>query len=182
MTGHALSSYRPILERILPIWPWIVVLSSAVALAAALVSQYGFGLHPCALCLYQRWPYGIAIALCLVAATRPPAGRARMGLLAASAVVLWLGTLVAAYHVGVEQGWWLDTLACGGVAIPDGDPQAVLDQLLAREVVSCDVVTFSVFGVSMAGYNVLASMILGAATLWAAVAGRRYATGTRENG
>ena len=182
MTGHALSSPRPIVERLVPIWPWIVVMSSAAALGAALVSQYGFGLHPCALCLYQRWPYGIAIALGLIAATRPPAGPARMRLLGVSAVVLWLGTLVAAYHVGVEQGWWLDTLACGGVAIPDGDPQAVLDQLIAREVVSCDVVTFSVFGVSMAGYNVLASMLLGSATLWVAVVGRRYATGTRTNG
>ena len=181
MTGHALLAHRSILERVLPVWPWIVMLCSAGALAAALVSQYAFGLQPCALCVYQRWPYGIAIALALVAATRPATGKTRMGLLVGSGAILWLGTVVAAYHVGVEQGWWLDTLACGGVAIPDGDPQAVLDQLLARDAVSCDVVTFSVFGVSMAGYNTIASLILGAATVWAALAGRRHATGTPSN-
>ena len=182
MSGHALLAARPVLERLLPVWPWVVVASGATALAAALVSQYAFGFEPCVLCIYQRWPYGVAIVLALVAATRPSTGTARMRLLAACAAVIWVGSLVAAYHVGVEQGWWVDTLACGGVRIPDGDLQSALDQMLARDAVSCDVVTFSVFGVSMAGYNALVSLVLGAATLSAALAGPRHATGARDHG
>lgn len=182
MTGHALLANRPFLERVVPLWPWIAALCSITALAAALISQYGFGLEPCALCLYQRWPYGIVIVLALVAATRPPSGAARKGLLIACCVVFWLGGLISAYHVGVEQGWWLDTLACGGMTIPAGDPQAVLEQILARDAVSCDVVTFSLFGVSMAGYNAMAALLLGVATIIVATAGRRLGTGRHTDG
>ncbi len=47
----------------------LLVLASATALGAAFVSQYGFDLQPCVLCIYQRWPYVIVIALCLIGLT-----------------------------------------------------------------------------------------------------------------
>ena len=43
----------------------LVALASTIALAVAFVGQYHFELQPCVLCIYQRWPYAIAIALYL---------------------------------------------------------------------------------------------------------------------
>ncbi len=47
--------------------PIIVVFASLAALVTAYVAQYGFDLQPCVLCLYQRWPYGVAIVIAMLA-------------------------------------------------------------------------------------------------------------------
>ena len=44
-------------------WFGFFWLASAAALAGALISQFGFDLRPCHLCLLQRWPYGIVMVL-----------------------------------------------------------------------------------------------------------------------
>ena len=40
----------------------ILILGGVIPLAGALVSQYGFGFHPCHFCLLQRYPYLVVIA------------------------------------------------------------------------------------------------------------------------
>jgi len=131
----------------------VVLLASVAALAMALIAEHGFGLKPCVLCIYQRWPYVVA-ALFAVAALLLR-GRWRWLALAGAGAALAVDAGIAGYHVGVEQGWWTGTAACSGL---QGTPQTVEElkaQLLATPVVRCDDVAFSLFGVSMAGYNFL---------------------------
>src|SRR5437016_2655204 len=88
-----------------------VLMASAIVLGAALLSQYWGGLAPCELCLLQRWPWAVAIAISLVALI---AGRrallpwVALGL----ALVFVLGGTIAFYHVGVEQHWFAGPSAC----------------------------------------------------------------------
>ena len=137
----------------------LVASASALALTAAFIGQYVFDLPPCDLCIYQRYPYVIAIALCLVTlmpATRPFAAWA----LILSALILSINSGIAAYHVGVEQHWWIGPEGCTG---PGGTPQtldALRAQIAATPVIRCDDIAFSLFGISMAGYNVLFSLAL----------------------
>ena len=42
------------------------------------------------------------------------------------------------------------------------------DAMLATDFVPCDEIRWSLFGLSLAGYNVLLTLALGLATLWAA--------------
>ena len=149
--------------------PALVVLVSVGALAAAYVAQYGFGLEPCVLCLYQRYVYMTAGAVGLagiVLAATPAVGR---WALRAAGLVFLLGAAVAVFQVGVEQHWWRGTAACHA---PVFDPSASVDQLreamLDTSFVPCDVVAWSLFGISMAGYNGLVSLALAAASFWAA--------------
>ncbi len=132
------------------------VLATALALLGALISQYGFGLHPCHLCILQRIPYAIIIALgliLLVARHRKPLVK----LLFASIVLLLLAeTGIAIYHVGVEQGIVEGTSACGAAGA--GDAQSLEDlraAIMNSPLVSCNDVSFALFGISMAGYNAL---------------------------
>src|SRR4051812_44404513 len=110
--------------------PLFVLVASLGALATALTAQYWGGLHPCILCLYQRWPYGVAIALAIVALAlggssferkalggssfeRKTLGRSLRGWAVGLAGVAFLvGAGIAAFHVGVEQGWWQGTAQC----------------------------------------------------------------------
>ena len=134
-----------------------VLTASAVVLGAALLSQYWGGLAPCELCLLQRWPWAAAIAISLVALIA--GNRAALPWLAlALAIVFALGMVVAFYHVGVEQHWFAGPSACtassgGAMTLED-----MKRQILGTAPVLCDRVQWSLFGVSMAGWNLLASL------------------------
>lgn len=143
---------------------------AAATLGAVYLSEHGFGLEPCALCLYQRWPWWAALALGAgLIAARGHAAASR-ALLALTGIALLAGAGVAAYHMGVEYGWWAGPSAC---AQPGGTGAMDLDELrslvMSRErVVPCDEAAIRVLGLSMAGWNLVLSLaatvpILGAA-------------------
>jgi disulfide bond formation protein DsbB len=141
----------------------IVCAASLIALGAALVSQFVFGLQPCVLCVYQRWPYVAAAVLGVAAALLPPK---RAGLaLTAAAAALAVDAGIAAFHVGVEQHWWTGTESCTGTTGAAGTLAELKAQLLTAPIVRCDEVAFSLFGVSMAGYNFLYASALCVFTL-----------------
>lgn len=138
---------------------------SAALLLGALAFQHLGGYAPCHLCILQRWPHGIAVALGLALLAWP-----RRGLAALGAVAMLAGTAIAAYHVGVEQGWWLGPTTCAAPDIAGLTPEELLQRILAAPVVRCDEVAWSFLGLSMAAWNGLASA--GLAALWA----RAYAS------
>jgi len=135
----------------------LLSLLTAVAGVAMLLAAFGFqhigGLDPCVLCVYQRWPW-VAVVVLGAAAFALGGNRA---LLALAVLALLVGAGIGGFHVGVEQHWWTGTAECGGQI---GAAQTVDDlkrQLLATEVARCDEVAWSLFGISMAGYNVILS-------------------------
>ena len=157
----------------------ILLAASVVVLGTALLSQYVGGLQPCVLCLYQRVPYGVVIVLtALVLAwefygNSLAPGVAR-GTLLVSAWVFFAGACIAGFHVGVEQGWWQGTDGCAGPDLNALSLEELKQQLLASPVVRCDEVAWSLFGISMAGYNLMVSILLAGICIWfAASFGRR---------
>ncbi len=138
---------------------WLLLAGSVLALGGAFLGQYGFDLHPCVLCIYQRWPHGVVIALALLAiAISGP--RARAALLALAGVALAIGAVIAAYHVGVEQGWWQGIEACTAQIGGAKTLKELEAQIMAAQLVRCDEVAWSLFGISMAGYNFLFSAVM----------------------
>ena len=134
-------------------------LGSLVLLLGAFAFQYLGGLAPCHLCLLQRWPHTIAVALGLLVRAWP-----RRGLAVLAGLVVLAGAGIALYHVGVEQAWWAGPSSCTAPA-PDAQSSGqLLDQILATPVVLCDQVSWSLWGISMAGWNAFASLVL--AFLW----------------
>jgi disulfide bond formation protein DsbB len=129
----------------------------ALLLAGAYLSQYGFGLYPCEMCWWQRWPHFAAIALALVSTVAAP----KRAWIALAALAILVSGLIGAYHAGVEYGWWEGVTACANhAAAGGGDPlQAILDAPLVR----CDEIPWSLFGISLAGWNFLVSTAAAAA-------------------
>jgi disulfide bond formation protein DsbB len=130
-------------------------------LGAVYASQYLGGLRPCPLCLYQRWPWWIAGGLAVLS-LRPGFGR---GALMLAGLALWAGAGIAGYHVGIEQHWGAGPSACTGAATLDS-VDALRAQIFATPIVRCDEIAWSLFGVSMAGYNALLSVATGAGVFW----------------
>jgi len=146
----------------------LVLLGALFALLVALASQYWGGLAPCELCLDQRWALvaaGILAVPGIFLETKPKAARIFLLLAGAAALV---GAGIAVFHVGVEQHWWQGTSSCT-TQIKAGMSAAEFEAaILAAPVVRCDDIAWSLFGISMAGYNILYSGALGAFSLWQA--------------
>ena len=153
-------------ERAIPL---LVAAASAALLLGAYLSQHVGGLAPCPLCLIQRWPhfavFGLGLAAVLVG------GRARMALLALCGLALLVTAGYGVYHAGVEQGWF-----ASGCAAPmsGGTAEDIRAQVMAAPLTRCDEVPWSLIGVSLAGWNAIASVLMaavavyGAARLWRA--------------
>jgi disulfide bond formation protein DsbB len=96
---------------------------------------------------------------------------ARRILVLLAGLVILLGGLLAVYHAGVEYGWFPGFTACtSAISLGTGDVSSLRDQLLNAPVVRCDVPGFVLFGISMAGYNAILSVIVGLVLL---IAGSR---------
>jgi disulfide bond formation protein DsbB len=150
--------------------PFLIAVVSAGALAVALVSEHVFGLEPCVLCFYQRYAYAAALAAGLLG-TAMGAGRNNAALFCLIGALIFLaGAAVAGFHVGVEQHWWRGTAECH---LPAIEPGMSVDELRAvlearDKVTPCDEVPWSLFGISMAGYNFIVSLVLAGAAAFAA--------------
>lgn len=145
-------------------------------LAAAFAFQHLGGLDPCVLCIYQRWPWAAAAGLgglaALFARRRRTAAQAALAL---AVLAMLTGAGIAAYHVGVEQHWWAGTAECGGVTGQAKTIEELKAQLLATPVTRCDEVAWSLFGISMAGWNLIVSAAAAVLLIWQLTLQRRSA-------
>lgn len=153
-------------------WALRLALAGTIAaLAIAYTAQYWGGLAPCVLCLYQRAALGAAATLAglglLVLRFAPGVPLLAAVLPAALALLASVG--IAGFHVGVEQGWWEGLAACSAPALDFSKPLSDLTEtMLSAPVVACDEVPWSLFGISIAGWNVLFSLALALIVLSAA--------------
>jgi disulfide bond formation protein DsbB len=138
------------------------------------------GYAPCLLCLKQREVYWVAagVALVSLAALRLPGLRALrpwMGL--ALGLIFLFGAGLAAFHAGVEWKWWPGPAACasGGGSVAGLDMSGLVDGSLKVRPPSCEDAAWRLAGLSMAGWNALASLGLAAAGVAAWRAGRARA-------
>jgi disulfide bond formation protein DsbB len=142
---------------------FLSVLAAAAALGIAVASEQWDGLVPCALCLLERWPYRIAIALGVLALIAP-VGIARL-LLMLLVLTLAADAAIAAVHVGVEFQWWPSPLPeCAAPHFVGGSIAERLASLPTRPAKPCDDPSFLIPGVpvSMAGMNMLYAMAFAA--------------------
>lgn len=146
-----------------------IAVIAAATLAGAWFFQLVLEIMPCPLCLEQRYAYYLAVPLGAVVALAAARGAARPVLLAGLAI-LGLAALanagLGAYHAGVEWGFWQGPTDCTGPMVDFGKAGSLLDQLDKVKVVRCDEVQWRFLGVSLAGYNVLISLLMAAIAGW----------------
>ncbi len=124
-------------------------------MAGALGSQYLGGLYPCEMCQWQRWPHYTAIGLAALAFIVPGAAQRALVLLAALAIAVSGG--IGAFHAGVEYGWWEGITQCATTAVSTGGD--FMKDIMKAPLVRCDVAPWTLFGISLAGYNAIISLI-----------------------
>jgi disulfide bond formation protein DsbB len=159
---------RPILDR----WRFFALVISAVMLGAAHAFQTFGGLAPCELCLKQRTVYWVAgaFAAAAMAVVRLPGGpRFREASCWLLALIFLASVGVAGYHAGVEWKFWPGPESCSGGGKVTA---AALRELMnggGVKMPACDRPAWVMAGLSMAGWNALASMVWVALSIAAAV-------------
>ncbi|HAP99061.1 MAG TPA: disulfide bond formation protein B [Rhodospirillum rubrum] len=147
-----------------------LLLVSGGALMAALYAEFALGLEPCVLCLYERGPWVLAALLCAIAFQPGLDASWRRRLLGLCALAFFGNALLAGFHIGVEQHWWAGTDACGPTAAGPGvgslgDLRAAMSAP-APATARCDTPSWTFHGLTLAGLNLILSLILGGVTGW----------------
>jgi disulfide bond formation protein DsbB len=162
--SHARDNANPALTAALAL-----AIIAAATLAGAWFFQLVLDIRPCPLCLEQRYAYYLAVPLAALTALAAAKGSPRalvvggLAVLAAAALAnAWLG----AYHAGVEWGLWQGPTDCTGPVGNLGSAANLLERLDTVKVIRCDEVQWRFLGLSLAGYNVLISLLMAAIAAW----------------
>jgi disulfide bond formation protein DsbB len=146
-----------------------VAVIAVATIAGAWFFQLVLDIRPCPLCLEQRYAYYLAIPLAVLVAIAAGRGAPR-GVLVAGLVILGLAALgnavLAGYHAGVEWKFWQGPTDCSGPIVDFGKAGSLLQQLDTVKVIRCDEVQWRFLGLSLAGYNVLISLLMAAIAFW----------------
>ncbi len=128
----------------------IALVMPMALLGGALIGQYGFGLFPCEMCWWQRYPHGVAVIMAAYSCIRPPQ---RVAIALAGAAIAVSGA-IGLFHAGVEYSWWQGFTDCTSYVAKSDDP---LTAIMNAPMIRCDVAQWSLFGISLAGWNFLFS-------------------------
>ena len=178
MTSDAAAHFSPTRHFADP--ALVAALAVAVIAAATLAGAWFFELvldvRPCPLCLEQRYAHYLALPLGLVVAFAAARGAPRPALLAGLAI-LALAALanagLSAYHAGVEWQFWQGPTDCSGPIADLGSAGTLLQRLDSVKVIRCDEVQWRFLGLSLAGYNVLISLLMAAIATWGMAPAKR---------
>ena len=128
-----------------------------LSLFSAYYIEFVLGHKPCKLCIYQRYPYFISILLLINIFFLKKL--IRLSLLFLSLVSLF-GSILAFYHFGIEQGFFSESIVCEAPILDENLTKKEILKQLSEKVISCKIVTFKVFGLSLASINTIFSFVL----------------------
>jgi disulfide bond formation protein DsbB len=136
----------------------------AALLAGAYGSQIWGGLFPCDMCWWQRYAHFAALVAAILAyALRSFPDRGRSFVWLAALAILVSGG-IGFYHAGVEMNVFTGFTTCTAKA--QGSAEEMFRQIMDSPIVRCDQVQWSLFGISMAGWNFLISTASAFLILW----------------
>ena len=134
-----------------------VLAFSILSLSIAYFIQYILGHKPCNLCLIERIPYLSAIILVALIFIVKRFEKTFSGIIL---IFFIFGAIISFYHVGIEQGFFSESLVCNlGNSGADLSKEQLLKQL-ENAPISCKEVTFRLLGLSLATINTIISIIL----------------------
>ena len=143
-------------------WVYFILFLSMFALFAAFVLQIMVPLEPCKLCIWQRWPHVINIFICMVILTSLSTN---FKIFFVATTNMFVGSLLAFYHLGLEQNIWSNVFSCSGMPdLNNVSTEDLLRTLSQSPISACEFPAFSIFQISLTGWNLLISILI--SILW----------------
>ncbi len=143
---------------ILKHWNYFLLLISSVSILSALIAEYFFNLQPCELCLKQRHPYYFIIGLIIINFFTPISYKIYLFLLIQLSSLY--GLFYAIWHLGVENKILKGPSGCSAGLDMSSNTIDLKEQILSKQVISCDEVVWSFFGFSAASINTIILLVI----------------------
>ena len=143
---------------ILRYWNYILFLTSLFAISSALAAEFIFDLQPCELCLKQRHPYYLFIIILIFLFLIPKIYNIYASLIVQLGAIY--GIFYSAWHVGVENNLINGPTGCSSGLLLSKNTADLKEQILNKQVVSCDEVVWSIFGISAASINAIVLLFI----------------------
>ncbi len=140
----------------------LILLFSIFALCAAYFIQYILDHKPCNLCLIERLPYIFTIIIISLGLIIK---RFEKAIIISLILIFAASTILSFYHFGIEQGFFEESLVCMLDSNNSNLSKEDLLKELKQQTVSCKVVAFRIFGLSLATINTIISLILTVITI-----------------
>lgn len=137
---------------------WIALILPLALIGGALFSQFVGGLTPCEMCMWQRYPHYAAIVVAALAFVIPDR-RATYALVTVAALLIATSGVIGVLHAGVEYKWWPGFTPCTAAFKPGASGMDMIEMLRHAPLVRCDTPQWTLFGISLAGFNAIISTV-----------------------
>ena len=135
----------------------LILIFSIFATLAAYFIQYVLGHQPCNLCLIERMPYIFSIIIISIYLFTEKFEKI---VLISLSLIFFTATLLSFYHFGIEQGFIKESLVCDLNSTNTNLTKETILNELKQKTISCKDVTFKIFGLSLATFNIFISLII----------------------
>ena len=150
----------------------LILLFSICTLLIVFIAELFYGLEPCILCKYQRIPYFSVILFTSLALHIKLADQT--GTLKIISIIFIASTMLAFYHNGIEQQWWDAATSCGDTNQFPFSFSNFQSQLMSKMPKRCDVIDWTLFGLSMTVYNMVLSITLGGLAFFGVLFSKKF--------
>ena len=139
-------------------WTLLLFIISLISISSALIAEYFFNLQPCELCLKQRHPYYLILVCLIFIFIIKNLNKIVFYLLIQLSAVY--GLFYSIWHVGVENKILKGPSGCSVMLKNSESASDLKAQILSKQVISCDEVIWSFFGISAASINTLVLLVI----------------------
>jgi len=135
----------------------LLIIFSFIALSFAYFVEFILGHEPCNLCKIERIPY---IGSLILGSLIMFLNKWEKIILSIILVLFVFGSIISIYHVGIEQGIFSESLLCELSFNNNIQNTEELLKTLKKTPISCKDVTFKIFGLSLATFNAVLSILI----------------------
>ena len=134
-----------------------LIIFSFLALSFAYFVEFILSHEPCNLCKIERIPY---IGSIILGSLLLFINRLEKVILIMILLLFVFGSIISIYHIGIEQGIFNESPLCElGMNTNIQNTDELLKNL-EKTPISCKDVTFKIFGLSLATFNALLSIVI----------------------
>ena len=137
---------------------YTVLFLSIFSLLFVFILQYEYGILPCKICIWQRWPhiFNILIALIIISSSSIPNYIMVLGL-----INMFLAFILALYHYGLEQNLWDNVFSCSGeIKFNDLSTEEILKNLNNTPIKTCEIEAWNFLNLSLTGWNMILTIFI----------------------